>query len=59
MIPAERALKRTMIPLPGGHVLKGHFRRGIGQFARTKLRKDTAAGSQMSYPALVLAMRAV
>jgi hypothetical protein len=42
--------------LPGGYVLKGHFRRGIDQFARTKLRKDTQAGSQMTYPALVLSM---
>lgn len=49
--------KRTMIPLPGGYVLKGNFSRGYRQFARTKLRKDTAAGSQMLYPALVLSMR--
>lgn len=49
--------KRTMIPLPGGYVLKGVFRRGYRQFARTKLRKDTAAGSQMTYPALVLSMK--
>ena len=49
--------KRTMIPLPGGYVLKGHFRRGYRQFARTKLRKDTEAGAQMTYPALVLSMK--
>jgi hypothetical protein len=49
--------RRTMIPLPGGYVLKGHFRRGYRQFARTKLRKDTAAGAQMTYPALVLSMK--
>lgn len=50
--------RRTMIPLPGGYVLKGHFSRGVGRFARKKLRRDTAAGSQMLYPALVLSMRA-
>ncbi|MDF3810068.1 MULTISPECIES: hypothetical protein [Rhodopseudomonas] len=49
--------KRTMIPLPGGYVLKGHFRRGYRQFARKRLRPDTTAGSQMLYPALVLSMR--
>lgn len=49
--------KRTMIPLPGGYVLKGRFRRGYKQFARTKLRKDTQAGAQMTYPALVLSMK--
>jgi hypothetical protein len=49
--------KRTMIPLPGGYVLKGHFRRGYRQFARKKLRRDTQAGSQMLYPALVLSIR--
>lgn len=49
--------RRTMIPLPGGYVLKGRFRRGYRQFARTKLRKDTQAGAQMTYPALVLSMK--
>lgn len=49
--------KRTMIPLPGGYVLKGRFRRGYRPFARTKLRPDTAAGAQMTYPALVLSMK--
>jgi hypothetical protein len=51
------AARRTMIPLPGGYVLKGRFRRGYRQFARTKLRKDTQAGAQMTYPALVLSMK--
>ncbi len=51
--------RRTMIPLPNGYVLKGKFRRGYRQFARTKLRRDTQAGSQMTYPALVLTMKAV
>lgn len=49
--------RRTMIPLPNGYVLKGRFKRGFRQFARTKLRRDTAAGSQMTYPALVLSMK--
>lgn len=49
--------KRTMITLPNGYVLKGVFRRGYRQFARTKLRKDTQAGAQMTYPALVLSMK--
>ncbi|UFX42070.1 hypothetical protein HAP47_0022685 [Bradyrhizobium sp. 41S5] len=49
--------KRTMITLPGGYILKGHFRRGYRPFARTKLRKDTMAGAQMTYPALVLTMK--
>lgn len=49
--------KRTMIPLPGGYVLKGRFRRGYRPFARTKLRPDTQAGAQMTYPALVLSMK--
>lgn len=50
--------RRTMVPLPNGYVLRGHFRRGYRQFARTKLRKDTQAGAQMTYPALVLTMKA-
>ena len=41
-----------------GMGLKGRFRRGYRQFARTKLRKDTQAGAQMTYPALVLNMKA-
>lgn len=49
--------KRTMIPLPGGYVLKGRFRRGYRPFARTKLRADTQAGAQMTYPALVMSMK--
>ncbi len=49
--------KRTMIPLPGGYILKGRFRRGYRPFARTKLRPDTQAGARMTYPALVLSMK--
>lgn len=51
--------KRTMIPLPGGYILKGHFRRGYRPYARTKLRADTQAGAQMTYPALILSMKVV
>jgi len=50
--------QRSLIPLPDGYVLKGRFRRGVCQFARRRLRPNTAAGSQMTYPALVLIMRA-
>lgn len=48
------ASKSTMVTLPGGYVLKGHFKRGIRQYSRTKLRKDTMAGAQMTYPAISL-----
>lgn len=51
-------VKRTMIPLPGGYILKGHFRKGYREFARRKLRADTKAGAQMTYPALVMSMKA-
>ena len=50
--------KRTLITLPNGYVLKGHFRRGIRQFARRKLQKDTQAGAQLTYPSLVFSMKA-
>jgi hypothetical protein len=49
--------QRTMITLPGGYILKGYFRRGIRPRSRTKLQKDTGAGSPMLYPTLSLAMR--
>lgn len=49
--------KRTLIPLPGGYVLKGVFRRGYRPYARTKLRPDTQAGARMTYPALVMSMK--
>lgn len=51
--------RRTMIPLPSGYVLKGHFRRGYRPHARTKLRQDTQAGAAMTYPALVMSMKAI
>ena len=46
-----------MVTIPGGYVLKGRFRRGFRQYARTGLKKDTAAGAIMTYPALVMRMR--
>ncbi|TAI67580.1 hypothetical protein [Bradyrhizobium sp. Leo170] len=49
--------KRTLIPLPGGYILKGHFKRGYRPYARSKLRPDTMAGAQMTYPALVMTMK--
>jgi hypothetical protein len=49
--------KRTMIQLPGGYILKGHFRRGVRPHSRTKLRKDVMAGMPMTYPTLLLQMR--
>lgn len=48
--------KATMVALPGGYTLKGIFRRGIREQSRSKLRKDTMAGSQMTYPAMTLKM---
>lgn len=50
-------VKRMMIPIPNGYVLKGRFLRGYRPYARKKLRSDTEAGAQMTYPALVLSMR--
>lgn len=47
-----------MVQLANGYVLKGHFHQGVGRFARTKLRRDTAAGQPVTYPALVMKMRA-
>lgn len=49
--------KRTMIRIKNPYILKGVFRRGIRPNARTKLRKDTEAGAEMTYPAMILQMR--
>lgn len=49
---------RTLVELPNAYILRGRFRRGYRKFARTKLRKDTQAGAVMTYPALVLSIRA-
>lgn len=51
-------VRKTFVTLAGGYVLKGHFRRGVRKFSRTRLRPDAGAGSKMLYPALVLAMKA-
>lgn len=50
--------KRTLMPLPNGYILKGRFKRGYRPHARTKLRPDTIAGATMTYPALVMTMKA-
>jgi hypothetical protein len=50
-------VRKTMITLPNGYTLKGVFKRGIRQHSRTKLRRDTQAGAQMTYPALRITMR--
>lgn len=49
--------KFRMIPLPGGYTLRGRFRRGYKEFARTKLQRDTASGAQMTYPAIIATVR--
>jgi len=49
--------RRIMIAIPGGYILKGHFRRGVRPHARRKLRPDTQAGAQMTYPALAMSMK--
>lgn len=50
-------IRFRMVTIPGGYRLKGRFRRGYKQFARTKIRPDTAAGATMTYPALIMSMR--
>lgn len=50
-------IRFRMVTIPNGYRLKGRFRRGWKQFARTKLRPDAAAGAAMTYPALVMNMR--
>lgn len=42
------------LELANGYILKGHFRRGAGKHARTKLRADTSAGARMTYPAILV-----
>lgn len=51
--------RRAVVTLPNSYVLKGYFRRGFRKFARTKIRRDTAAGQRMMYPALVMNLRAI
>lgn len=47
-----------MVLIPGGYTLKGVFRRGYKPFARKKLKADTQAGARLTYPALVMNMKA-
>ncbi|HEV7337022.1 MAG TPA: hypothetical protein VGO06_13705 [Bosea sp. (in: a-proteobacteria)] len=47
-----------MVYIPNGYILKGRFRRGRKQFSRTKLQRDTQAGARMTYPAIVMSMKA-
>lgn len=49
--------RSTMIQLPDGYVLKGHFVKGFRQFARRKLRPDVRRGENMTYPALSLSLK--
>lgn len=50
-------IKTTMITLPGGYILKGRFTKGYKPNARTKLRRDVEAGTEMTYPALAMTLR--
>lgn len=49
--------RKTFLLLPGGYVLRGHFHRGIGRYARRRLRPDTQAGQPVTYPALTLRLK--
>lgn len=51
-------VKFRMVYIPNGYILKGHFRRGYKEFARRKLQRDTQAGARMTYPAIVMNMKA-
>lgn len=51
-------VKFRMVYIPNGYILKGHFRRGYKEFARRKLQSDTQAGARMTYPAIVMNMKA-
>lgn len=50
--------RRTMIRLPNPYILKGVFKKGIRKHSRTKLRRDTSAGAEMTYPAMIIELRA-
>jgi hypothetical protein len=45
------------VRLAGGYVLRGRFRKGFRAHARKGLKKDTQAGTPMTYPALEIAPR--
>lgn len=53
----EREIVTIPAALGGGYILKGRFRRGHRLHARTRLRSDTQAGAEMTYPALILTSR--
>lgn len=50
-------IRKTMTTISGGYILKGFFTKGVRQFARTKLRRDTTAGAEMTYPAISINLR--
>ncbi len=50
--------RATQVLIPGGYILKGKFRRGYRERARSGLRRDTRAGQPMTYPAVVMRMKA-
>jgi hypothetical protein len=49
--------QRRVITLGGAYVLAGVFHQGYRPHARTRLQKDTAAGRELNYPALVISQR--
>ena len=51
--------KYTMARIPNPYILKGRFRMGSRPMSRKKLRLDTQAGAEMTYPAIVLSMRSL
>lgn len=50
-------VRKTLMTLPGGYILKGHFTKGVREFSRTVLRRDVMAGEAVTYPALVMSMK--
>lgn len=54
---AAVSVQYRMVYIPNGYILKGVFRKGMKDKARTKLQKDTQAGARMTYPALVMRMK--
>jgi hypothetical protein len=49
-------VKSALVKIPNGYILKGTFTRGRKRYARTKLSSDTQAGSEMTYPAIIMRM---
>lgn len=50
-------MKKAMIKIPNGYILKGVFTKGVRKASRTKLRRDTQAGAEMTYPAIKMMIR--